>query len=366
MNYAMRLERLRRLLCSQPCDALLIEHPTHLFYLTGLELSAGKLLITQQEAYLIVDGRYFERSSQQLLYPVYLLKEDILKECITSGNIHYLGFDKHQTIYQAFLTLNQLATNLKSQSYDLEIVPVESLVQQLRLIKDEEEIICLRNAAQLGYQGYEYVVSLLRDGITEAELAFELEFFWKKKGASRLAFDSIIAFGANGSMPHYRAGPTKLQLHTSVLIDIGVVLSHYHSDMTRVVFFGTPSPLIQEIYSIVEEAKNRAFALCRPGTLIGDLDRAAREHIASKGYKEHFTHSLGHGVGLDIHEPPTIRDIGLYSTMPLQTGMVITIEPGIYLPQIGGVRLEDTILITENGYENLTIPSTHSKANHVR
>lgn len=358
MNYAARLERLRRLLASMPCDALLIEHPTNLFYLTGLELSAGKLLITPQEACLIVDGRYLERSSQQTLYPVLLLSKDSLKELIISYTIHRLGFDKHQTTYHDYLSLTQLANTLISQSYDLEIIPVESAVQQLRLIKDEEEIACLRDAARLGYQGYEFVVSLLREGITEADLAFQLEFFWKKRGASRLAFDSIIAFGPNSSMPHYRAGHTKLQLHTSVLIDIGVVLSHYHSDMTRVVFFGTPPPIMQDIYLIVEEAKARAVAICRPGTLIGDLDRTAREYIASKGYNDYFTHSLGHGIGLDIHEPPTIRETGLYSSIPLQAGMVITIEPGIYLPQVGGVRLEDTILITEKGYENLTNPAS--------
>lgn len=356
MKYSTRLERLRQLLASMPCDALLIEHPTHLFYLTGLELSAGKLLVTQQEACLIVDGRYFEKSSQQTLYPVQLLKDSILKELITGSDIHQLGFDKYQTTYHAYLTLSQLAVDLKSKSYALEIVPVDSVVQQLRLIKDSDEIACLRRAAQLGYEGFECVVSLLREGVSETELAFELEFFWKKRGASRLAFDSIIAFGPNSSMPHYRAGNTQLQLHTSVLIDIGVVLAHYHSDMTRVVFFGNPPPMIQEIYSIVEEAKARALTLCRPGTLVGELDHAAREWIASKGYNENFTHSLGHGVGLDIHEPPTIRETGLYSSMPLQPGMVITIEPGIYLPGIGGVRLEDTVLITDKGYENLTNP----------
>jgi Xaa-Pro aminopeptidase len=354
MNFAKRLERLRNLLTTMPCDALLIEDPTQLFYLTGLELSTGKLLITHDQACLIVDGRYYERSSQQSLYLVQLLKANSLKELITMYHIHALGFDKHHTTYEAFLNLRDLAAELKSKSYDLEIIAVESVVQQLRLIKDEEEIVCLRNAAKLGYQGYEFLLTLLREGVTEAELAFELEFFWKKRGASRLAFDSIIAFGPNSSMPHYRAGHTKLQRHTSVLIDIGVVLTHYHSDMTRVVFFGTPPPIIQNIYSIVEEAKSRALALCRPGTLIGDLDRAAREWIASKNYQDYFTHSLGHGIGLDIHEPPTIRETGLYSTCPLQAGMVITIEPGIYLPEIGGVRLEDCVLITVSGYENLT------------
>lgn len=354
MNYSARLDRLRNMLKSLPCDALLIEHPTDLFYLTGLELSAGKLIISLQNTCLIVDGRYYERSRQQVLYPVQLLKENVLKEWIVDFQIRQLGFDQQHTTYQAYLTLTQLANKLKTQSYALEIIPVDAPIHKLRLIKDEDEIACLRKAAHLGYQGYEFVLSLLREGVSESELAFELEFFWKKRGASRLAFDSIIAFGPNSSMPHYRAGPTALTLHTSVLIDIGVVLAHYHSDMTRVVFFGTPAPLMKTIYSIVEEAKAKALALCRPGTLIGDLDKVAREWIKSKGYGEYFTHSLGHGVGLDIHEPPILRETGIYRDLPLEAGMVITIEPGIYLPEIGGVRLEDTVLITQNGYENLT------------
>lgn len=355
MNHAARLQRLRNLLESHFCDGFLIEHPTDLFYLTGLQLSTGKLIIAPEAACLIVDGRYLEQCCQQTLYPIQLLKTNTLQEKITDFQIHHLGFDQQHSTYQAFLTLNQLAAALKNQSYPLDIIPVESPVQQLRLIKDEDEIAHLRKAAHLGYQGYEFVVSLLRENVTESELAFELEFFWKKKGAKRLAFDPIIAFGSNGSMPHYRAGPTPLTPHTSVLIDIGVVLDHYHSDMTRVVFFGNPPPILKTLYSIVDEAKVQALALCRPGTLIGELDHIARKSIASKGYGDYFTHSLGHGIGLDIHEPPILRETGVYRDIPLKTGMVITIEPGIYFPGIGGIRLEDTILITENGYENLTI-----------
>lgn len=355
MNYAARLNRLRQILAKMPCEALLIEHPIHLLYLTGLDLSIGRLLVSQNEACLIVDGRYLEYSNQQKLYPVYDLKDDVMKEWLLNYHIHSLGFDKQYTTYQAFLTLSTLATEFNVKGHALELLPVESVVQKLRLIKDEDEIAYLRAAAHLGYQGYEYVVSLLAEGVTEAELALELEFFWKRKGASRLAFSSIIAFGEHGSMPHYRAGNTALQQNTSVLIDIGLVLSHYHSDMTRVVFFGTPDPAIQEIYPIVEEAKNRALALCRPGVFLSELDRAARDWITLNGYGEYFTHSLGHGIGLDIHEPPIIREKSAYGATPIQAGMTFTVEPGIYLPGIGGVRLEDTVLITETGYENLTI-----------
>ncbi len=350
MDYTKRLNELRQHLATLPCDALLIEHPTHLLYLTGMEVSIGKVVVSQQEACLIVDGRYFEKCCQQTLYRTILSEESALKNWLAEQNIKTVGFDPDKLSYQGFLLLSQ------SLAPAIAVTPVESPVQKMRLIKDAEEIICLKQAARLGYEGYEYIVSLLQAGITETELAFELEFFWKKRGGKKLAFDPIIAFGANGSMPHYRAGSTRLQSNTSVLIDIGVVLHHYHSDMTRVVYFGTPPTEIQMIYAIVKEAKQRAMELCHPGTLVGELDQTARSFIASKGYGDYFTHSLGHGVGLDIHEPPTLRSHGSFSTQPLQTGMVITIEPGIYLSGIGGVRLEDTILITETGYENLTEP----------
>lgn len=354
MDYHARLERLRKHLKTIQCEALLIEDPVDLLYLTGLELSPAKCVISEHDACLIIPSRDSEYALRQTTYPVRSLNENALKDWIVDAQIHQLAFDQNHTTYQDFLSLNQLTTDLKTNSYSLEMLPLESPLQQLRLIKDKEEIAALRKAAHLGYQGYEYVVSLLREGVTESELAFELEFFWKKRGGSRLAFDSIIAFGPNSSMPHYRAGSAKLTQNTLVLIDIGVVLAHYHSDMTRVIFFGTPSPQLKGIYSIVQEAKEKALALCRPGTLIGDLDRVAREWIAAKGHGEHFTHSLGHGLGLEIHEAPILRQNGIHRDLPLQPGMVITIEPGIYLPKVGGVRLEDTVLITDHGYENLT------------
>lgn len=354
MDYLARLHQLRLQLSQIPCDALLIESPIHLLYLTGLDLSTGKLLITEADALLVVDGRYFELGTKLSPCPVCRLEGFVFKEWLRQNLIHRLAFESDKTTYQAFLNLQTMANELQQNHFSVTLVPIESPVQPLRMIKDLDELHLLRQAAKLGYEGYEFIISQLREGITEQELALELEIFWKRKGAKRLAFDSIIAFGANSSMPHYRAGLTPLEWNMPILIDIGVVWKHYHSDMTRVVFFGEPSHQIKEIYEIVAEAKKRALALCRPGTKIGDLDRAARDYITSHGYGETFTHSLGHGLGLEIHEPPTIRSKGLYADYALQPNMVITIEPGIYLPGVGGVRLEDTILITESGYENLT------------
>ncbi|MBA3722010.1 MAG: aminopeptidase P family protein [Parachlamydiaceae bacterium] len=354
MNYIKRIKALSEILKSIPCDALLVENPTNLLYLTGLDLSTGKLLITSTGATLLVDGRYIETCLKYSPCPVHLIDKMSLKDAIRSNPISTMAFESDKTMHHEFLNLQKLIDELRQESVDVTLTHVESPVQKMRLIKDDDEIKILAEAARLGYEGFEFVVANLKEGITEEELALELEYFWRKKGAKKVAFDPIIAFGPNGSMPHYRAGESKLQKNQSVLIDIGVTWKHYHSDMTRVIFFGEVSEEIQKIYKIVEEAKQAAISLCKPGTLIGDLDKSARHIISSKGYGEYFTHSLGHGIGLDVHEIPTLRSKGPFINTPLEPGMVITIEPGIYLPDIGGVRLEDTIVITKNGFTNLT------------
>lgn len=348
MNFSARLERLHKLLSSIPCEALLVQYPLHLFYLTGINLSAGKLALTKQDCCLFVDGRYLEICEKKSPCPVLQDKDNFLMDWLKELHISQLAIESELTIYQDFLALKK---NCEEKAISL--IPVPSPVLQLRMIKDAEEIQLLRKAGRLAHEGYQFLLTQLEEGVKEEDLALELEIFWRRKGGQKVAFESIIAFGPTSSMPHYRAGSQILKRNTHILLDIGVVWQHYHSDMTRVVFFGQPHPEIQKIYPIVEQAKEKALSLCRPGTLIRELDQAAREHIGASGYGPAFTHNLGHGVGLEIHEAPKIRSTGPFSEMALQTGLVITIEPGIYLPDIGGVRLEDTILITDNGYENL-------------
>ncbi len=347
MHYNLRLERLQKELNHYECDALLIENPVDLLYLTGLTLSAGKLIVGRHHRCLFVDGRYSEYSLSQALYPVCMLENESLVNMLKDGQMQLLGFDAAQISYQRFLELEKLLPFCT-------LKPINDPILQLRMIKDADEIILLKKAAHLAYQGYQHVLSQLRIGVTEIELANALEFFWKERGARKMAFEPIIAFGANSSKPHYRCSDTPLKMNDHVLIDIGVMLSDYCSDMTRVHFFGTPPKEIATIYPLVEEAKNRALAACRPGMLIGELDTIARSYLTANGYANEFCHSLGHGLGLEVHEPPSIREHNKFHNLKLAAGMVITIEPGLYLPKIGGVRLEDTILITTDGYENLT------------
>lgn len=353
MPYLARLEKVQKKIKEAECDALIVDDSTNLLYLTGLELSAGTLLVHHRGAELIVDGRYFEMCQKRApvgSHPLETLPLEKLLQEPEFKHIKRIGFDQETTSFRQYTKLQELLKEIPSVS----LVPTDTIVLRTRMRKDPIEIETLREAALLGSQGYDYICSLLKEGITEAEVAVELEIFWKRRGSKALAFSPIIAFGAGSSMPHYRTGNVPLRKGDTVLLDIGVNLKHYHSDMTRVLFFGEPVPQMKEIYEIVRQAQEAALDICVPGTTIGDLDDAARNLIAEAGYGDRFTHGLGHGVGLEIHELPVIRNRPPFNAIKLEPGMVITIEPGIYLPDIGGVRIEDTVVITETGHENLT------------
>jgi Xaa-Pro aminopeptidase len=188
--------------------------------------------------------------------------------------------------------------------------------------------------------------------VVEKELAKRFEIFCLENGAEGLSFSPIIAFGPNSAMPHYRSQDAQLKKGDVVLIDIGVVCDGYHSDMTRVLFFEQEDPYLSKLYEIVKRAQHSALQMCRPGTKMGQLDRAARSVMKEEGVEELFIHSLGHGIGLEVHEFPRIKFDGEDKDVVLETGMVFTVEPGLYVPGTGGVRYEDTILITDAGYEN--------------
>lgn len=337
--------RINQLLQKLPIEtSYLVNNPIDIYYLTGLDVSSGSLVIGKN-SFLLVDGRYFEACKNKSPVPVYLTKEGLLFELIQGT----LWVDKNSLTIGAFLNLEE-----KAKDKEIHLQPVESQVMPLRLIKDKEEISLLKEASLLGVEGFHYVKSLLKLGISENEVASELEYFWRKKGGQGVAFEPIIAFGPNSSMPHYRAGSALLKEGDLVLIDIGVKKGHYHSDMTRVLHFGEISPQLKELHRVVQESIESALLKLRQGAIIRDVDEAARQVMRNYGYEEYFTHSLGHGVGLEIHETPLIKSQGPSSSMILQEGMVITIEPGLYLPNLGGVRLEDTVVITKTGYENLT------------
>lgn len=357
MNYNIRLQKLQDILKQLSYDGLLVEDPVNLYYMTGISLTSGFLLVHPLGAHLVVDNRYYELCQKSSPFPVLLSEKNSLNNILRSsefGSPKAIAFDSENTSYKRYQELENLMEEIGACS----LLPATNPIKKLRMIKDPEELAILREAADLGSQGFDYVCTLLKEGVTEAQVACELEIFWKRRGSQSVAFDPIIAFGANSSMPHYRAGNTSLKRGMAVLIDIGVNLNHYHSDMSRVVFFGEPDGKLQEIYRIVEKAQKDAIQFCRPGLLVSELDQFARSYIAGLGYGENFSHALGHGIGLEIHETPIIRNKTPFKETSLEAGMVITIEPGIYLPDKGGIRIEDMILITPEGIENLTKRST--------
>ncbi len=339
-----RLKRLQQELVRAQIDACLIEHPLNLFYLTGLNLTAGKFLVHPDGVLLLVDGRYLQLAYQSS-FPVSSDTSEAWSAFLKKHHICRLGFDGRQTSYDRHRQLER-ENNL------LKLVSCSDLLQKLRLIKDNFEILQMKKSALLLWQGFEFIRSLLKVGVSEKELARDFEIFCLENGAERLSFEPIIAFGASSAMPHYRAQDVVLKSGDVVLIDIGVVYGQYHSDMTRTLFFQDAHPYLHKLYTIAQKAQQSALALCRPGQSIGDLDAAARKIFKEEGVESLFLHSLGHGIGLEVHEFPKIRYDGDDRDVLLKKGMVFTLEPGLYCNGVGGVRYEDTILITESGYEN--------------
>lgn len=345
----MRISRFQQWMQQQSIDLFLIEDPLSIEYLTGFQLSLGKLLLGHNHQKLFVDGRYFEKAS--------LL--DGIEVCLWHPQNPYpflseitaatrLGFDSDRLSYAAFL---HLQTAVMEQKVPLVLEPVANPLKEMRAVKDQEELDALEEAAELGSRGYDFVLGLLKEGISEQQVATELEIFWRRQGASGVAFESIIAFGANSSHPHHRASQRQLRPQDVVLIDIGVTLNRYHSDMTRTHFFKSVPEKMQQVYELVLAAHEAACSAATVGMRACDLDAVARTIIEAGGWGKEFCHSLGHGIGLQVHEFPRLS---ASENCLLKEGMVITIEPGIYLPRVGGVRIEDTVVIEKATARSLT------------
>ncbi len=343
--FSSRIKSFQDKLAINGCDACIIENPLDLFYLTGLTLSSGVLLVDKKNALLCVDGRYIQKASESSPVPTCLTSKESTAAFFKKKGLKRVGFDSQYTSYDNFLSLQKKVEKKV-------LVPLPSLLAKMRLIKEKEEVAALKKSAELLWKGFCYLQKKIKEGVSEKELALAFELYCLKKGAQKMAFEPIIAFGANSAMPHYRAGETLLKKGDIILIDIGVVVNSYHSDMTRMLFFGNVNPLLKEMYRVVRESHAAALKKCKPGNKIKDLDIAARKVMKEAGMEEYFTHSLGHGVGLEIHESPRIKWDGPDKDLILTPGMVITIEPGLYKPGLGGVRYEDTVCVTKKGCEN--------------
>ena len=342
MTSKIYLDRIRTVFQANDVDALIIEKPIDLFYLTGLKLSLGTLLIFKNGARLFVDGRYLGFAKKHSPCPAELTKaESIVKSLSPYKKI---GFDSFDTSYSRWQALEKITKK--------QLTPVPKPTDSARSVKSPAEIKALKKSAKLLWSCYLHLKKSLKTGITEKEAAALFEIYALKNGAEKMAFEPIVAFGKNTAYPHYRPANTKLKKGDNVLLDLGVVVDHYHSDMTRTFFFGPPDPRLVVIEAVVKKAHDEALKLCRPGITAGELDKAACRVIEKAGLEKYLAHSLGHGVGLEIHEFPRLKFQGENSDAVLKVGMVITIEPGLYWEGVGGCRYEDTIVITRKGYEN--------------
>lgn len=345
-QYKVRLKKLQELLSRLQVRACLIEDPMSLFYLTGLQLSLGKLWVTHKKACLFVDGRYIQACKENSPVPAVLVSDQAIHEFIHREKLKTVAFDSQATSYDRFSELKKSFPNVQWH-------PVPKIIKEIRAIKNPKEIALMKKSAQLLWKGFEHIKSILKVGITEVEVAREFEIYCLRHGARGLAFEAIIAFGENSAKPHYHPGPVKLKKNMLVLVDIGVDVDHYHSDMTRIVFFGNVDPRLKEIYAVVRKSQRAAFEACRPGVTAGELEQVSLKVIRDAGMEHLLLHRLGHGIGLETHEFPSLTAAGDDKNAVLKPGMAVTLEPGLYIPGVGGVRYEDTVIVTAKGAVNL-------------
>lgn len=331
-------------------DAALICSAHNRLYLSGFCSSAGALLVTRQETLFLTDGRYIE-AAQKRIGHIRCLCSDRLYDDV-AAHLQRLGI-KRLFVEAEQMTVAQLSAWKKS----LPAVAVQSddaldrrLLQQ-RLVKDAQELAALRQAQAITDAAFTHILTVLRPGLRERDIAVELDSFMRRNGAQDVSFRTIAAAGANTSLPHAEPGDYAIQSGDFVTMDFGALLDGYHADMTRTVAVGTPSEQQKEIYDIVLRAQQKALHCLRAGIDASQADAAARNVIDGAGYGAYFGHSTGHGVGVEIHEGPTLST---RSHTVLPVGCVVTVEPGIYLPGRFGVRIEDMALVTEDGCINLT------------
>jgi len=353
VNYKSRQSQLRSTLQRKHVDALLVTHLPNVRYLCGFTGSAGVLIVAESTAVFFTDGRYKEQAAEEIEGArVVIGKKSALAQSGEWLNakakqlgVKILGLEaEHATVAEK----SQLRRALGSTPRLRETF---GLVEQARMIKDREEIACLRAAVQLGASLFDVVLQAIRPGRKEVEVAAELEYAARRAGAEGMSFETIIASGPRSALPHGRASAAQIPANGFVVCDFGIILAGYCSDMTRTVHVGAPSSDAHHMYDSVREAQKAAVERVEAGVGAGEVDWAARQLLTRNGLGKYFSHSTGHGVGLQIHEPPRVAR---GQSEPLETGMVITIEPGVYLPQIGGVRIEDMVLVTDHGCEVLT------------
>jgi Xaa-Pro aminopeptidase len=347
MDYRGRQRRLSELLHKQRVDALLVTHMANVRYLCGFTGSSGVLVAGAGKSIFITDGRYTEQARSEVVGArVVTAKGPTLAEAVKRvPGKGAVGIEaEHMSVASRAIVQRLLPTGARLKN-------VGGLIERLRMIKEPEEVAALRSAVLMGSSLFEKTLPAIHAGVRESTIAGELEYAARSAGAEGMSFDTLVASGPRSALPHGRASSQPVPRRGFVILDFGVILAGYCSDMTRTVYVGKPDGAARGLYDAVREAQQSALATVRPGVTAGEVDRVARSVLQRARLGRYFTHSTGHGVGLEIHEPPRL---GKQQTEVLRPGMVITIEPGVYIAGRGGVRIEDMVVVTERGCDVLT------------
>ncbi len=349
MTTLTRLERLQHKLAEHDLDAVLVTNATNVTYLTGFTGDESALLVSRTHSYLITDSRFTTQvqaevhNSELVLHQAGLFAK--AGELAVRDGLRRVGFEGEILVYEDFKRLPAPTTWVATHNF----------VATLREVKDVSELALIQKAIQIAEAGYQHVLATIRPGMTEAAVALDLDFFMRKLGASGTSFETIVASGARSAMPHGAATAKVIEAGDVVTLDWGCVYQGYVSDITRTFAVGEPDPRIKTIYKVVAAANRGVAELMAPGVTGREINDFAHGFIDRAGYGQYFGHGTGHGIGLSIHEGPGAW--GVYNAVPQVVGNVETDEPGIYLPGVGGVRIEDDLLITQDGARVLTTPA---------
>jgi len=350
----MSMERAKKLMSSMTLKrhAALLCNPSNMFYISGYT-GEGAVLVSGEGCAIITDFRYTEQAEKQSPgFAVHMTGDGQTAEQIVNNlcyklNLHTIDYeDDHMTV-KAF-------SKWKSEVKGVEWRPIGNAVAALRQIKDDGELALIEKACRITGEAFERILPQINEGMTEKQIALMLEFDMLNNGADGIAFHTIVAAGANGSLPHAVPGDAVIKCGDMITLDFGAKVGGYCADMTRTIALGEPSAEMKQVYQIVKDAQQMAQDAVSAGKSCRAVDAVARGYISGKGYEKNFGHGLGHCLGIDIHEPPRLNAT---SDATLVKGHVVTVEPGIYLPGVGGVRIENTVVVTETGCRALTFPS---------
>jgi Xaa-Pro aminopeptidase len=347
-------------------DGLLLTHQADLAYLTNFTGDDSVGLVTEKEIYLVTDFRYQEQAALEAAWVKAVVRggkmSETLAKTLVDAGVSRVGFEANYSTFGQISALDKAIKDLKP-GREIELVPLEDVMLNLRKVKDDHEIDLIRKSVAVAEEAFTAIRDQIKAGQSENHLAGLLIAELRSRGADTVSFEPIVAAGTNSSLPHHRPGESLLRKDEPVLFDWGAIYDGYCSDLTRTFIVGRATPKMKKAYGVVLDAQLSAIKFLRPGVTTKQADRVARDIIDKAGYKENFGHGLGHGLGRDIHELPTMRHNG--GEEELRPGMIVTVEPGIYIPGEGGVRIEDDVLITHSGCEVLSTLEKSFEACHI-